>query len=408
MKCTSVLVRHKRAALATAVAALFLAVGVSVAPVTGSLWVVAVPAPTGPNKIGTLTKWMTDESRTDPFRGGDTKRELMLRFWYPTLSDQKCRPAEYASPKIWAYLSRTAGLPLPRVKTNSCLGAPVAYGSHPIVLFSPGYTGMFTDCTFLFEELASYGYVVVSVAHTYETTAVQFPDGRLITSELGSYLVPDTLREDLDSLKFARSVRLADLKFVLNELPSLNTTARSPFAGRFDLLHVGVMGHSLGGEVAIASLEQEARFQAGVLIDGVVSDESTIGTGKPVMLLAAGRDRWSDGECSLWRNLRNSRLAVNFIGADHFTPTDAIWLLKDIPGMAIPVGSMGREKTISTVRNFITAFFDASLRNGAEAPLLHSPLPEYSGAILTMQSQDLCQLPTALLKKGSGDVRDLR
>jgi dienelactone hydrolase len=391
MRCTTVLAKYKRAALATAAAALSLAVGVSVAPTTGAFWVAAVPAPTGPNKVGTLTKWMVDESRTDPFHGGGAKRELMLRFWYPTSSDQGCRPAEYASPKVWAYLSQITGLPLPQVKTNSCLGAPVAYGSHPIIVFSPGYTGMFTDCTFLFEDLASHGYIVVSVAHTYETTAVEFPDGRFITSEFGSYLAPDTLRGDLDSLKFARSVRLADLKFVLNEeLVSLNTTAGNPFADRLDLLHVGVMGHSLGGEVAIASLEQEARLQAGVLIDGVVSDESTTGTGKPVMILAASRERWSDGECRLWRNLRNSRLAVNFRGADHFTLTDAIWLLKDLPGMAVPTGSMGSERTISAVRNFNTAFFDANLRGKSPGALLTRSSADYPDAAVTTQKQLLC------------------
>lgn len=390
MRCTTVLVKHKRAALATVAVALSFAVGVSVAPTTGAFLVAAVPAPTGPNKVGTLTKWTADESRTDPFHRG-AKRELMLRFWYPTSSGRGCRPAEYASPKVWAYLSQITGLPLPRVKTNSCLGAPVAYGFHPIIVFSPGYTGMFTDCTFLFEDLASHGYVVISVAHTYETTAVEFPDGRLVTSQFGSYLAPDTLLGDLDSLKFARSVRLADLKFVLDELASLNTTAGNPFTDKLDLLHIGVMGHSLGGEVAIASLEQEARLQAGVLIDGVVSDESTTGTGKPVMILAAGRERWSDGECRLWRNLRNSRLAVNFIGAGHFTLTDAIWLLKDSPGMAVPTGSMSPEKTISAVRNFITAFFDASLRNRPDSPLVRSISSEYAGAIVITQNQELCR-----------------
>lgn len=402
MRCTTVLVKYKGAALATAAAALSLAVGLSVAPTIGAFWVVAVPAPTGPNKVGTLTKWMADESRTDPFHSGGAKRELMLRFWYPTSSDQGCSPAEYASPKVWAYLSQITGLPLPRVKTNSCLGAPVAYGFHPIIVFSPGYTGMFTDCTFLFEDLASHGYVVVSVAHTYETTAVEFPDGRLVTSQFGSYLAPDTLRGDLDSLEFARSVRLADLKFVLNKLVSLNTTAGYPFADRLDLLHVGVMGHSLGGEVAIAGLEHEARLQAGVLIDGVVSDESTTGTGKPVMILAAGRERWSDGECGLWRNLRNSRLAVNFRGADHFTLTDAIWLLKDSPGMAVPMGSMGSEKTISAVRDFITAFFDASLRNRPDNPLLRGISSEYADAVVIVQNQELCRSALSVPENPAG------
>ena len=93
----------------------------------------------------------------------------------------------------------------------------------------------------------------------------------------------------------------------------------------------------------------------------------------------------------MWRNLRNSRLAVNFRGADHFTLTDAIWLLKDLPGMAVPTGSMGSEKTISAVRNFITAFFDASLRNRPDNPLLRGISFEYADAVAIKQNQELCR-----------------
>jgi len=47
------------------------------------------------------------------------------------------------------------GVPLPEVKTNSCEDAIVASGAHPVVVFTPGYTGTFTDYTFLFEDLAA-------------------------------------------------------------------------------------------------------------------------------------------------------------------------------------------------------------------------------------------------------------
>ncbi len=74
---------------------------------------------------------------------------------------------------------------LPEVRTNSCLDAPIAEGAHPVILFSHGYTGAFTDYTFIFEDLASRGYVVASVDHTYEATAVEFPDGRFVKSVFG-------------------------------------------------------------------------------------------------------------------------------------------------------------------------------------------------------------------------------
>jgi hypothetical protein len=58
-----------------------------------------------------------------------------------------CRLAEYTSPRVWNYFSDLAHLPLPQVTTNGCLDAPVANGAHPVVLFTSGYTGTFTDLT---------------------------------------------------------------------------------------------------------------------------------------------------------------------------------------------------------------------------------------------------------------------
>jgi predicted dienelactone hydrolase len=80
-------------------------------------------------------------------------------------------------------LSQLAAVPLPEVRTNSCLDAPITEGAHPVILFSHGYTGAFTDYTFIFEDLASPGYVVASVDHTYEAGAGWRPHP--LTSILG-------------------------------------------------------------------------------------------------------------------------------------------------------------------------------------------------------------------------------
>jgi predicted dienelactone hydrolase len=139
----------------------------------------AVPSPTGPSSVGTRVVQMVDPLRDDPFLGNGTKRELLVRFWYPASITEGCDPAAYTSPAVWSYFSELAGFPLPDVRTNSCLDAPISTGPHPVVVFTHGYTGTFTDYTFLFEDLASRGYVVAAVDHTYEATAVEFLDGRL-------------------------------------------------------------------------------------------------------------------------------------------------------------------------------------------------------------------------------------
>jgi hypothetical protein len=168
---------------------------------------------------------MVDPLRDDPFLGNGTKRELLVRFWYPASITEGCDPAAYTSPAVWSYFSELAGFPLPDVRTNSCLDAPISMGPHPVVVFTHGYTGTFTDYTFLFEDLASRGYVVAAVDHTYEATAVEFLDGRLVKSVFGSHLAENTLRRDGQSFSLAVSMRSKDLQFVVDELERLNGEA---------------------------------------------------------------------------------------------------------------------------------------------------------------------------------------
>jgi dienelactone hydrolase len=284
---------------------------------------------------------------------------------------------------------------LPNIATNSCRQAQVATGLHPVVVFTPGYTGMLTDETFLFEDLASRGYVVVSVAHPYETVAVEFPDGRLVTSLVGSYLGGgSSLQADEQSVRSARAVRLADLKFLLGEVQRLSATADSPFSGKLDLSRIGVMGHSLGGDVALVSLQRDVRLRAGVWIDGLISEDLAQGTSKPVLLLAAGREQWSADECQLWARLRGPRTAINLLGAEHLTLSDAAWLTQSVPQLAVASGELGREQTLAAVREYVAAFFDQSLR-GRSAGTLATGRP--SAAVrVTRQDESLCSFAVGL------------
>jgi predicted dienelactone hydrolase len=51
----------------------------------------------------------------------------------------------------------------------------------PLVVLSPGFTSSRSTLTALAEDLASHGYVVAGIDHTYESYATAFPDGRVTT-----------------------------------------------------------------------------------------------------------------------------------------------------------------------------------------------------------------------------------
>jgi dienelactone hydrolase len=325
---------------------------------------------------------LIDSTRNDPYLANGTKRELMVRFWYPASVSQGCKAAEYTPPKVWNYFSQLMAIPLPEVRTNSCLDAGITEGVHPVVVFTHGYTGTFTDYTFLFEDLASRGYVVASVDHTYEATAVAFPDGRLVKSVLGSHLAR-TARTDEQTIALAVSVRLSDLKFVVNQLERLNAGAKSPFVGHLDLSRIAIAGHSLGGLTALLGLEQESRFRAAIFIDGVVPDSLFSPTEKPVLILDAEREQWGAEESRLWGSLRGPRLAVNLRGSEHVTPSDAVWLAKG----AVKTGTVGPEKTVAAIRDYIAAFLDTNLRGKPSDRLLTGPSSDFPDADVTTQNE---------------------
>jgi len=354
----------------------------------------AVPPPTGSEPVGTRVIHFTDASREDPYLANGARRELAMRLWYPASlqPEAKCTPAAYASPAVWNYFAQLVGVrPFP-VKTNSCWEADVAAGPHPVVVFSPGFTATFTDYTFLTEDLASRGYIVAVVAHTYESTAVELRDGRMAKSVVGSHL-GGPMKGDDRSLSTALYVRMLDLQSAISELERLNSRD-SALAKKLDLSRIAVAGHSLGALSALLDVQIEPRFRAAILMDGVVPSALPSATRKPVLILAAGRDRWEPTECRLWDNLAGPRLAVNLPGAEHVALGDWIWLTRN----SVEAGAMGPDKTMAAIRDYVGAFLDTHVRDlpadPARATLLGGLSLEYPDAVVVkQQQQSLCGNP---------------
>jgi hypothetical protein len=80
---------------------------------------------------------------------------------------------------------------------------------------------------------------------------------------------------------------------------------------------------------------------------------------------------------------------VNLAGAEHLTLSDALWIL---PG-AFHTGTMGADKTIAAVRDYVAAFLDANLRGKRVSPLLLRNEVKYPGASVTPQNGRLTVRP---------------
>jgi dienelactone hydrolase len=346
---------------------------------------VTAPAPTGANKVGTRVLDLVDPKRTDPYSDHHRNRELPVRLWYPMTADVECMPAPYAPAQVWSYLSKLIRVPLPHVSTHSCLNGPVTGGQHSVVFLEHGFTGTFTDYTFLAEDLASRGYVVVAVDHAGEATAVEFPDGRLEKSVFGSYLT-NYSRSDMGALGFAVAVRLDDLRFVLDELERMGTESASPFEGRVDMSHVALVGHSLGGLTTLRGLESNERFKAGVLLDGVMPPNFSTHIQQPLLHVVAGRDRWNQDDCLLWGSLRGKRRAIELPSVEHLALSDAAWLLEG----GISTGGRGVGDTIAAIRQEVANFLDTNLRGKDSEALAGKPMAGISNAVIAGQADSLC------------------
>jgi hypothetical protein len=144
----------------------------------------------------------------------------------------------------------------------------------------------------------------------------------------------------------------------------------------------------LGGDAALASVERDTRFKAAVAVDPPVI--SAVGTSKPVLILTEGRDQWGTLDCQLWQRLSGPRLLVNFRGAEHDTPSDAVWLGNSVPVFQVETGTMGPEKMTTAIRSYVTAFLDTYLSGKPSPVLLSRRSTDFTDAVTTTQKQALC------------------
>ncbi len=97
-------------------------------------------------------------------------------------------------------------------------------GAFPLIIVSHGYVGSRYLMTYLTENLASKGYVVVSIDHTDST----FKDANAFQSTLLN--------------------RALDIRFVLNEMEAIgSTSSTNALKGLIDANNTAIVGYSMGG-----------------------------------------------------------------------------------------------------------------------------------------------------------------
>lgn len=363
-------------------AILCLATGASIAatpsvPVAGSPALSAL----GAFKVGRVKRQLA----------GDRKLELLI--WYPAVPARNAKPADYS----WT-LSPAPPLG-PRTVTFGAIaveGSRAAHGRFPVAILSHGFGGAPQHMSYLGENLASKGYVVVAIDHGDQasTDAASF---RRAFAQAVQFRAVDQQRA------IAALEKPADLPLPPNII--------------IDLERIAVIGYSMGGFGALATagagydpasvtvkslppgtlaaqLEgrpQDTRVKAVVAIapwgaQAPFRSWSTAGAASlklPLLLISGDQDDISNHvDGAKWffdRATGSDRLFVVYRNARHNIggnplPTEAADSAGYREYFEDAVWRSDRLNALN--QHFVTAFLDRHLRNDlSREPMLRSPLP---------------------------------
>ncbi len=337
----------------------------------------------------------------------------MVDVWYPAQGNTKAKPAPYI-PDLPAFekslsqaaLKETFGSLSPIIlslQTHAVENAPFARSIKraPLLLFSHGGGVFRAHYTTQLEDLASHGYVVVSIGHTYDTAITVFPDGRVV--RLSNEGEPPSGASDDEIIRHQNDRRLvyaADIRFVIDQFGrNGGVMSRAPFAGHVDLQRVGALGHSAGGRAAALACQTDARITACLNEDGVARnlpfDRQSDGNTMRQPFLYFGRHRKPPPNDEQLKEMKMTRPEFNELirsvdknqddilaalptgyrvtlstcQAQHFSFTDFPFLEAGHD----PTKQACADLTLKIIRAYTLAFFDKFLKG--KTSLLDQPVP---------------------------------
>lgn len=201
------------------------------------------PQVTGIHQVVEKEYTWVDESRTETFSDTGENRSVTVKIWYPAEE-----------------------------------------GTYPLVIFSHGAFGILDSNYSTCKELASNGYVAVSIAHPYHALFVKDTTGKMtmidngflqeITSGNGTDTPEHNEEVYLRSQKWM-AVRTGDMNFVLDTLLEKQKSGEEgPFC-KINPDKIGLFGHSLGGATAVSLGRQRTDIDAVIDLEGTMLGEYT-------------------------------------------------------------------------------------------------------------------------------------
>lgn len=265
--------------------------------------------PIGTYGVGVRNILLVDSNRIEKFDTKESFRKIPCNVWYPAdielnveerdpyFNDPFTESAVWAKghgfsfiPFIWSHL----GL----LKTNHVTNAKISSkkNKYPLLIFSHGYWQSNSFNQYILENLASCGFIVLSITHEYESSYTFYPGKKIniyskensefqkrsheynnaqvgnIIKELNETGNPNVKNEQLTKLNdkmpgwYESNITWAeDISFCIKELARING---DPFFNKIDTCKIGVLGFSFGGGASGLASMNDKRIKACINIDG--------------------------------------------------------------------------------------------------------------------------------------------
>ena len=345
-------------------------------------WAVPVftmPAPEGDFSIGSETFHWVDSSRLEWFtdENDNDVREIMVQAWYPSENSDSIGTNSYmdfmnlrsktlaSAGKIPAFLP--SHLNMISTNTRNDVACSNKLEKYPVLIFSHGITGSRHLHQILFEHLASKGYIVFALDHSFDANLTIFPNGKIADyrSEITGHPDSVLIREK------QINTRAFDVGFIIDQIREIEAgMIDSKLSGRLDLDRVALGGHSYGGATAILASHSHEIVKACVVLDGWISPipDKVISEGINVPFLFMGRPSWHDSDypgnyerlADLITHSSNEKYDLRINQTLHLDYTD-IPLMSPLVKHVMDVGDLKPSTTLSLINDLVLGFLEVHL-----------------------------------------------
>ncbi len=352
---------RKTVALVAGVIASVLAFAIALVPALVFTDYKGLPT-TGPYQVEEASAILVDESRQETHETDGSAREIPVHFLYPDTD-----------------------------------------GSYPLIVFNHGSFGYWESNYSTYAELASNGYVVVSIENPYYALFTHDTAGQLITvdpqfvQDAMSLQNGEAASEPEDELEQEwMSVRDADINFAIDSIEAASASGELDDAwyvatdadraavlqalGMTDTDKIGAMGHSIGGAAAMDVARQRDDIDAVVDLDGTMLGEFQTQGGTqasnpepfPDPLLALNNEahgkQYEEGNPDgteyvnqyVVEHAEDAR-SLTYAGTEHMDFTD-LPLLSPVLADMLGKGSVDSREFVPQMNGVVLSFFDYYLK----------------------------------------------